>query len=43
MCKAINAIYISTLNNTHMTVFPKVLKLMKKKGLEKVLLTGGLI
>ena len=36
-----NVIALSTLNNTHMTVFPKVLNLMKEKGLKDVLLTGG--
>ena len=36
-----NVIALSTLNNTHMTIFPKVLNLMKEHGLEDVLLTGG--
>ena len=36
-----NVIALSTLNNTHMTIFPKVLNLMKENGLEDVLLTGG--
>ena len=36
-----NVIALSTLNNTHMTIFPKVLNLMKTNGLEDVLLTGG--
>ena len=36
-----NVIALSTLNNTHMTIFPKVLNLMKERGLEDVLLTGG--
>ena len=34
-----NVIALSTLNNTHMTIFPKVLNLMKERGLEDVLLT----
>ena len=36
-----NVIALSTLNNTHMTIFPKVLNLIKERGLEDVLLTGG--
>ena len=28
-----NVIALSTLNNTHMTIFPKVLNLMKERGL----------
>ena len=36
-----NVIALSTLNNTHMTVFPKVLDLMNECGLDNVLLTGG--
>ena len=36
-----DVIALSTLNNTHLTVFPKVLELMKSKGLHDVLLTGG--
>lgn len=37
----VDAIGISILSGAHMTVFPKVIKLMKEKGLENVLLTGG--
>jgi methylmalonyl-CoA mutase C-terminal domain/subunit len=37
----VDAIGISILSGAHMTVFPKVMQLMKDKGLEKVLLTGG--
>src|SRR5271170_3936019 len=37
----VDAIGISILSGAHMTVFPKVLHLMKEKGLENVLLTGG--
>jgi len=37
----VDVIAISMLSGAHMTVFPKVLKLMKDKNLEDVLLTGG--
>src|SRR5688500_20370918 len=37
----VDAIGISILSGAHMTVFPKVMQLMKEKGLENVLLTGG--
>jgi len=37
----VDAIGISILSGAHMTVFPKVLQLMKEKGLDDVLLTGG--
>jgi methylmalonyl-CoA mutase C-terminal domain/subunit len=37
----VDAIGISILSGAHNTVFPKVLHLMKEKGLENVLLTGG--
>ena len=37
----VDAIGISILSGAHMTVFPKVMQLMKDKGLENVLLTGG--
>lgn len=37
----VDAIGISILSGAHMTIFPKVLKLMKEKGLDDVLLTGG--
>ena len=36
-----DVIALSTLNNTHMTVFPNVRKLMKEKKISDVLLTGG--
>ncbi len=36
-----DAIGISILSGAHMTVFPKVIGLMKEKGLHDVLLTGG--
>ena len=37
----VDAIGISILSGAHMTVFPKVIALMKEKGLQDVLLTGG--
>lgn len=37
----VDAIGISILSGAHMTIFHKILELMKKKGLEKVLLFGG--
>jgi methylmalonyl-CoA mutase C-terminal domain/subunit len=36
-----DAIGISILSGAHMTVFPKVIALMKEKGMNDVLLTGG--
>lgn len=37
----VDAIGISILSGAHMTVFPKVMQLMKDKGINDVLLTGG--
>ena len=37
----VDAIGISILSGAHMTVFPKIITLMKEKGLTDVLLTGG--
>lgn len=37
----VDAIGISILSGAHMTVFPRVMNLMKEKGLSDVLLTGG--
>ena len=37
----VDAIGISLLSGAHMTIFPKVLQLIKQKGLEDVLLFGG--
>jgi methylmalonyl-CoA mutase C-terminal domain/subunit len=37
----VDAIGISILSGAHMTVFPKLLSLMKEKGMDDVLLTGG--
>lgn len=36
-----DVIALSILSGAHMTIFPAVLKLMKEKGLDDVLLTGG--
>ena len=37
----VDAIGISILSGAHMTVFSKVMKLMKEKGMNDVLVTGG--
>jgi methylmalonyl-CoA mutase C-terminal domain/subunit len=37
----VDAIGISILSGAHMTVFPKVMEIMKQKGMNDVLLTGG--
>ena len=37
----VDAIGISILSGAHMTVFPNVIHLMKEKGMDDVLLTGG--
>ena len=37
----VDVIGISILSGAHMTIFPKILNLMKEKGLTDVLLTGG--
>ena len=37
----VDAIGVSILSGAHMTVFPKIMKLMQEKGMEDVLLTGG--
>lgn len=37
----VDAIGVSILSGAHMTVFPKVIALMKEKGMNDVLLTGG--
>ena len=36
-----DAIGISILSGAHMTIFPKVMEMMKEKGMNDVLLTGG--
>ena len=37
----VDAIGISILSGAHLTVFPKIIALMKEKGMNDVLLTGG--
>ena len=37
----VDAIGVSILSGAHMTVFPKVIELMKSKNMNDVLLTGG--
>jgi methylmalonyl-CoA mutase C-terminal domain/subunit len=37
----VDAIGISILSGAHMTVFPKVMDMMKQKNMDDVLLTGG--
>jgi methylmalonyl-CoA mutase C-terminal domain/subunit len=37
----VDAIGVSILSGAHMTVFPKIMTLMKEKGMDDVLLTGG--
>src|SRR5687768_8856357 len=37
----VDAIGISILSGAHMTVFPKIIGIMKQKGMNDVLLTGG--
>src|ERR1035438_3764767 len=37
----VDVIGISVLSGAHMTLFPRILTLMKEKGMEDVLLTGG--
>ena len=41
MQEDVDAIGISILSGAHMTVFPKVINLMKEKKMNDVLLTGG--
>lgn len=37
----VDAIGVSILSGAHMTVFPKIIRIMKDKGLDDVLVTGG--
>lgn len=37
----VDAIGVSILSGAHMTVFPKILALIKEKGMDDVLVTGG--
>ncbi|MCH8032346.1 MAG: cobalamin B12-binding domain-containing protein [Ignavibacteriaceae bacterium] len=41
MQEDVNVIGISILSGAHMTIFPKIKKLMDEKGIDDVLLTGG--
>ena len=41
MQEDVDAIGISILSGAHMTVFPKIMDLMKEKEMDDVLLTGG--
>jgi methylmalonyl-CoA mutase C-terminal domain/subunit len=37
----VDAIGVSILSGAHMTVFPRIMALMKEKGMDDILLTGG--
>jgi methylmalonyl-CoA mutase C-terminal domain/subunit len=37
----VDAIGVSILSGAHMTIFPRLMQLMKEKGMDDVLLTGG--
>jgi len=37
----VDVIALSSLNNAHMTIFTRVMELMKEKGIDDILLTGG--
>lgn len=37
----VDVIGISILSGAHMTIFPKIINLMKERGIDDVLLTGG--
>ena len=37
----VDIVALSILSGAHMTIFPRILELMKKEGLDDVLLTGG--
>jgi methylmalonyl-CoA mutase C-terminal domain/subunit len=37
----VDVIGVSILSGAHMTVFPKIIKLVKEKGMDDVLITGG--
>jgi methylmalonyl-CoA mutase, C-terminal domain len=41
MQEDVDVIGISILSGAHMTIFPKIINLMKEKGIDDVLLTGG--
>lgn len=37
----VDAIGISSLSGAHMTIFPKIIELMREQGVDDILLTGG--
>jgi methylmalonyl-CoA mutase C-terminal domain/subunit len=37
----VDAIGISSLSGAHMTIFPKIIELMRQQGVDDILLTGG--
>ena len=37
----VDAIGVSSLSGAHMTIFPKIMKILKEKGLNDLLVTGG--
>jgi methylmalonyl-CoA mutase C-terminal domain/subunit len=37
----VDVIGVSILSGAHMTIFPKLIKIMKEKGMNDVLITGG--
>ena len=37
----VDVVALSILSGAHMTLFPKIMQLMKKEGLTDILLTGG--
>jgi methylmalonyl-CoA mutase C-terminal domain/subunit len=41
MQEDVDVVALSILSGAHMTLFPKILSLMKEKGLDDILLTGG--
>ncbi len=41
MQEDVDVIGVSILSGAHMTIFPKIIKLMKEKGLDDVILIGG--
>ncbi|MDQ7778395.1 MAG: cobalamin B12-binding domain-containing protein [Planctomycetota bacterium] len=41
MQEDVDVIGVSILSGAHLTIFPRLLKLLKEKGIEDVILTGG--
>src|SRR4026207_2061462 len=41
MQEDVDVIGVSILSGAHMTIFPKLIRLMKEKGMNDILLTGG--